>query len=374
VLLYIGGISPDLHLNSGFYVDNSPCADGGCAYLWHMSAEKIIAEWKEKKFKPIYWLEGEEPFFIDEVVAYAEHKILNESEASFNLNVFYGKDAEWTSVVNACMGYPMFGERKVVLLKEAQQMKDKDIEMLEGYIQKPLDSTVFVVSYKDKKLDARKKLSKLVKQNGEILTTKKIFENHLPEWVKTFVESQGMTINHQAVTMLVDHIGNDLGRLKNEVEKISVNLNKKKIISEEDIENFVGISKEFNVFELQDAISQKNLPKAIRIIQYFQSNPKAAPLQLILPTLYNYFSKIYLVASLPDQSENALKPYFYNNFFAAKQALFAVKNYGFSGAEKAILLLHEYNLKVIGINSAIGGNAAVGELLKELTVKIISAT
>jgi DNA polymerase-3 subunit delta len=174
--------------------------------------------------------------------------------------------------------------------------------------------------------------------------------------------------------MLVDHIGNDLGRLKNEVEKISVNLNKKKIISEEDIENFVGISKEFNVFELQDAISQKNLPKAIRIIQYFQSNPKAAPLQLILPTLYNYFSKIYLVASLPDQSENALKPYFYNNFFAAKQALFAVKNYGFSGAEKAILLLHEYNLKVIGINSAIGGNAAVGELLKELTVKIISAT
>ncbi len=344
----------------------------GCAYLWRMSAEKIIAEWKQKKFKPLYWLEGDEPFFIDEVVDYAEHKILNESEASFNLSVFYGKDAEWASVVNACMGYPMFGERKVVLLKEAQQMKG--IEMLENYIQKPLASTVFVVSYKDKKLDARTKFSKLVKQHGEILTTKKIYENQLPEWVKTFVESLGMTINHQAVAMLVDHIGNDLSRLKNEVEKISVNLNKKKNISEEDIENFVGISKEFNVFELQDAISQKNLPKAIRIIQYFQSNPKAAPLQLILPTLYNYFSKIYTVAALNEYSEAAFKPYFYNNSFAARQALSAVKNYGFSGAEKAILLIHEYNLKVIGINSAIGGTDATGEFLKEIAVKIISAT
>jgi DNA polymerase-3 subunit delta len=270
------------------------------------------------------------------------------------------------------MGYPMFGERKVVLLKEAQQMKG--IEMLENYIQKPLSSTVFVVSYKDKKLDARTKFSKLVKQHGEILTTKKIYENQLPEWVKTFVESLGMTINHQAVAMLVDHIGNDLSRLKNEVEKISVNLNKKKNISEEDIENFVGISKEFNVFELQDAISQKNLPKAIRIIQYFQSNPKAAPLQLILPTLYNYFSKIYTVAALNEYSEAAFKPYFYNNSFAARQALSAVKNYGFSGAEKAILLIHEYNLKVIGINSAIGGTDATGEFLKEIAVKIISAT
>ena len=229
-----------------------------------MSAEKIIAEWKQKKFKPLYWLEGEEPFFIDEVVDYAEHKILNESEASFNLTVFYGKDADWASVVNACMGYPMFGERKVVLLKEAQQMKD--IEKLENYIQKPLASTVLVISYKYKKLDARTKFSKSVKQHGELFSTKKIYENQLPEWTKEMVESFGLTINHTALLLLVDHIGNDLSRLKNEIEKISINLHKRKNITEEDIENYVGISKEFNVFELQDAISQKNLPKAIRII------------------------------------------------------------------------------------------------------------
>ena len=335
-----------------------------------MSAEKIIADWKQKKFKPVYWLEGEEPFFIDEVINYAEHKILNESEASFNLTVFYGKDAEWTSVVNACMGYPMFGERKVVLLKEGQQMKD--IEKLENYIQKPLASTIFIVGYKEKKLDARTKFSKAVKQHGELLSTKKIYESQLPEWTKEMIESFGLTINHAALLLLVDHIGNDLSRLKNEVEKISVNLNKKKTITEDDIENYVGISKEFNVFELQDAISQRNLPKAIRIIQYFQSNPKAAPIQLILPTLYSYFSKIYTAAALNSTSEEALKPLFYYNAFAAKQASVAIKNYGFSGAEKIVLLLHEYNLKSIGINSAVSGAAADSELLKELSVKIIS--
>jgi DNA polymerase-3 subunit delta len=332
-----------------------------------MSAEKIIAEWKQKKFRTLYWLEGDEPFFIDEVVDYAEHKILSESEASFNLTVFYGKDADWASVVNACMGYPMFGERKVVLLKEAQQMKD--IDRLENYIQRPLASTVLVISYKDKKLDARTKFSKSVKQNGELFSTKKIYDNQLPEWTKEMVENFGLTINHTALLLLVDHIGNDLSRLKNEIEKISINLHKRKNITEEDIENYVGVSKEFNVFELQDAISQKNLPKAIRIIQYFGSNPKAAPLQLILPTLYTYFSKIYTAAGQNDHNENALKPFFYNNPFAAKQAVIAIKNYGFSGAEKIILLLHEYNLKSIGINSSTNED---GELLKEMAVKIMS--
>lgn len=332
-----------------------------------MSAEKIIADWKNKKFKPVYWLEGDEPFFIDEVVDYAEHKLLSGSEASFNLTIFYGKDADWTLVINTCMRYPMFGERQVVLLKEAQQMKD--IDKLENYIQHPLSSTVLVVSYKDKKLDARTKFSKAVKQHGELLSTKKIYDSQLPEWTTEMIAAKGLSIHPNALSILVDHIGNDLSRLKNEVEKISINLDKRKTITEDDIENYVGVSKEFNVFELQDAISQKNLPKAIRIIQYFQSNPKAGPMQLILPTLYNYFSKIYVAAAESGFSDAVLKPLFYNNPFAVKQAAIAVNNYGFAGAEKILLLLHEYNLKNIGINSG----SANAELLKELAVKIISA-
>jgi DNA polymerase-3 subunit delta len=332
-----------------------------------MSAEKIIADWKNKKFKPLYWLEGDEPFFIDEVVDYAEHHLLSESEAQFNLTVFYGKDADWATVLNACMGYPMFGERKVVLLKEAQQMKD--IDKLENYIQKPLSSTVFVVSYKDKKLDARTKFSKAVKQHGELLSTKKIYDNQLPEWTSEMVAAKGLSIQGNALAILVDHIGNDLSRLKNEIEKISINLDKRKNITEEDIEKYVGVSKEFNVFELQDAISQKNLPKAIRIIQYFQSNPKAGPVQLILPTLYNYFSKIYVAAAEGKMSEQTLKPMFYNNPFAVKQAIGAINNYGYAGAEKILLLLYEYNLKNIGINN---GATTDADLLKELAVKIIA--
>ena len=136
-----------------------------------MSAEKIIADWKSKKFKPVYWLEGDEPFFIDEVIDYAEHNLLSESEAQFNLTIFYGKDADWTSVINTCMRYPMFGERQVVLLKEAQHMKD--IDRLENYIQRPLASTIFVISYKDKKLDARTKFSKAVKATWRIAFNQK---------------------------------------------------------------------------------------------------------------------------------------------------------------------------------------------------------
>ena len=249
----------------------------------------------------------------------------------------------------------------------------KDIEKLESYIENPLGSTVLVVSYKGKTLDGRSKFSKLIKKKGEVFLSKKIYDNQLPSWINGYLQTNGFKITSKALNLLVDHIGNDLSRIVNEIDKLSLNIGKEKNITEDDIEKFVGVSKEFNVFELQDAISQKNLPKAIRIIQYFQSNPKAAPLQLVLPTLYNYFSKIYMAAALNDYSENALKPLFYNNPFAARQALTAVKNYGFSGAEKIILLLHEYNLKGIGINSAISGSAADGEFLKELAAKIIMA-
>ncbi len=333
-----------------------------------MSAEKIISDWKKKNFKPIYWLEGEEPYFIDMVVNYAENYILSESEASFNLTIFYGRDTDWASVVNACMRYPMFAERQVVLLKEAQHMKE--IEKLENYVARPLASTVFVVSYKDKKVDGRTKFSRLLKEKGELLTTKKLYDYHLPEWASQMIQQHGLSINQKALAILVDHIGNDLSRLQNEIEKLSVNLKDRNNITEDDIETFIGVSKEFNVFELQDAIAQKNLAKAIRIIQYFAANPKAAPIQLILPTLYSYFSKVYSTFGMENKSEQSLSPVFSRNPFAAKQALQACNNYGYDGVEKILLLLHHYNLRSIGINDTGTDDA---ELLKELVVKIMAA-
>ena len=335
-----------------------------------MSAEKIITDFKKKNFKPFYWLEGEEPFFIDEVMNFAEHHLLSESEASFNLSVFYGKDANWADIINACKRYPMFAERQVVLLKEAQQMKDTDLEKLDPYFENPLSSTVLVVSYKDKKLDARKKIVKTIKAKGELLTTKKMYDNQLPEWVNGMVLQHGLSINPKSVAMIVDNIGNDLSRIKNEVEKLAVNLGKRKNISEDDIENYIGVSKEYNVFELQDAIGKKNLPKALKIIQYFERNPKAGPIQLILPSLYSFFSKAYTIFSATSSNEKEIAAQIGINPYFIKDYMAAVKNYQYAGVEKVLLLLHQYNLKSVGINT--GSNNSDADLMKELVVKIMA--
>lgn len=331
-----------------------------------MSAEKILGDWKKKLFKPVYWLEGEEDFYIDKIMNYAEHKLLPESEAGFNLTVFYGKDANWSDVVNACMRYPMFAERQVVLLKEAQQMKD--IDKLEPYIEKPLSSTIFVVSYKEKTLDKRTKLYKTIKKDGEVFTSEKVKDYKMVEWVTDYVAQQGFNMDQKAIILLVDFVGNDLSRITNEIEKITVNLGKRNTITEDDIEKYVGVSKEYNAFELQSAMSKKNLAKAITIIQYFESNPKAAPIQLVLPALYGFFSKLYIIFGMADKSENAVKSLFYNNPFAAKEALGAMKLYGYEGVEKALLLLHEFNLKSVGVNDT---GTSDGSLLKEMVVKMM---
>lgn len=331
-----------------------------------MSAEKILNDWKKKNFKPVYWLEGEESYFIDKLVQYAEKNILSEAEASFNLMIFYGKDASWSDIVNACMRYPMFADRQVVILKEGQQMRD--IEKLEGYISKPLKSTVFIVSYKDKKVDGRSKLAKQLKDNAEMLSTKKMYDNRLPEWTAELIQSKGHTIAPKALVLLVDHIGNDLSRIENEVDKVLVNLADRKGITENDIETYVGVSKEFNSYELQNALARKDLSKAIRIIQYFEANPKAAPIQMILPTLYTLFSKTYMIFGQNSTDEKAVaagigvSPYFIKEF------MLAAKNYGYEGTEKALLLLHQYNLKSVGVNDTGTSDAS---LMKEMVAKMV---
>lgn len=332
-----------------------------------MSAEKIISEWKKKKFKPVYWLEGEEDYYIERVVDHAEHHILDESQAGFNLTVFYGRDADWASVVNACRRYPMFAEFQVVLLKEAQQMKD--IDKLEGYIENPLPSTLFVVAYKGKSYDKRTKLYKLLKSNAEIFSSEKIRDYKLAEWIGELLQAKGFKMNSKAISLVEEHIGNDLSRIANEIDKLALNLKGRKEITEDDIEQYIGISKEYNVFELQAAIAKKDLARAITIIQYFEGNPKAGPIQMVLPALYASFSKVYTVFGMNDRSEAALKPHFYFNAVAVKNALETINNYGYEGIERILLLLHQYNLKGVGIDNAGTSDAS---LMKEMVVKMIA--
>ncbi len=329
--------------------------------------EKILADWDKKKYKPVYWLEGEEPYYIDQLTHFAEHNILSESEASFNLSIFYGKDADWASVVNACKRYPMFGETQVVLLKEAQQMRD--IDKLENYIDNPLNSTIFIVAYKEKKLDARTKFAKLVKQKGELVSTKKLYENQITPWTEEMIKRHGLTITHKALFLIIDNVGNDLSRLQNEIEKLKINLEGRTNITEDDIEKYIGISKDFNPFELQDAIANRNMNKTLRIIQYFKANPKAGPIQLLLPTLYSFFSKLYVVVTSGNTSENNIKQAFNFNPVSSAAAVNAIKAYNFHSIEKILLLLHEYNLRAIGVND---GGTEDADLLKEMAVRMMS--
>ena len=331
-----------------------------------MSAEKIISSWKKKSFKPVYWLEGEESFFIDEIVAFAEHHILSESEASFNLSVFYGKDADWSNIVNACMRYPMFSEKQVVLIKEAQHFRD--IDKLESYIEKPLASTIFIIAYKEKKLDGRSKLSKLVKKQ-EYFSSEKIKEYKLAEYALQIVEDQGFYISQKALLLLTDHIGNDLSRLHNEIKKLALNIKQGQNITEDDIETYIGISKEFNVFELQDALAKKNTAKALRIIKYFGDNPKAAPIQLILPSLYGFFSKVAGLYDAAGINEKELAAMLGINPYIIKNYTLVTQIYNYNEIENILLLLHQYNLRSIGINDT---GTPPQELLKEMVMKIVA--
>ncbi len=331
-----------------------------------MSVEKILEDWRNRKFRPVYWLEGEEDYYIDQLVQVAEHQLLTESEAGFNLTIFYGREANWADIVNACMRYPMFAERQVVLLKEAQQMKDLD--KLEGYISQPLASTVFVVAHKEKKVDGRSKLAKLLKEKTELLQTKKMYDNQLPAWTEKLVSSKGYGITQKALHLLVDHIGNDLSRIDNEIDKLLLNLAGRKQITEDDIESYVGVSKEFNVFELQEALARKDMPKAIRIIQYFESNPKAGPIQMVLPALYNFFSKVFQVYGVPSRDEKSIASAIGVSPFFVKDYLAAANRYDYAGIERVLLLLHDYNLKSVGINAPSGSDAS---LMKELVAKML---
>ena len=333
-----------------------------------MTLEKILAELKKQQFRPVYWLEGEEEFFIDQVIEYAEKNILSESEASFNLTIFYGRDTSWPDLFNACRKYPMFSDKQVVILKEAQAMKD--VEKLENYVEKPLSSTLLFVAYKGKKVDGRTKLAKLLKDKAVLLTSKKLYDNELPEWTSDLIKTKGFTITNKALFLLIDHIGNDLSRLDNEVNKLILNLDKRKNITEDDVEMFVGISKEFNVFELQQAIAAKDLYKAIRIIQYFESNPKAAPIQLIFPSLYNYFSKVQMIYSVPSRDEKSVAAAIGVSPWFVKDYLQTAMRFSNQEIETILLLLHHYNLKGIGVNDS-GSSDAM--LLKEMTVKMIAA-
>ena len=330
-----------------------------------MDKNQILKDWKNRKYHPVYWLEGDESYFIDALVEAAERNILTEDEAAFNLIIHYGKETAWAQVLNSCMRYPVFSEKQVVIVKEAQQMKD--IEKLEAYIAKPMASTILLVAYKDKKVDGRSKLAKLLKDKAVYFLSSKLKENELSGWIDQYLQSKGYKASSKAVFLMSEHIGNDLSRIASEIDKLFIHLGGRKEINEDDIESCVGISKEYNLFEFQSAVGKKNIQKSFQILQYFENNPKAAPVQMILPVLYSYFSKVYMLLNAKGDDKYIASQTGINAWYL-KDYRQTASLYGYDGIESALLLLHAYNLKSVGIHNTGTEDAS---LLKELVSKMI---
>ncbi len=288
-----------------------------------MTFDEIIASIRNKVFYPIYYLHGEESFFIDEICKAIDENVLNESEKDFNQTVVYGRDIEMNSLVAMIKRYPMMANHQVVIVKEAQNLKN--IDELNSYAENPQKSTILVLCHKYGKLDGRKKIAKVLKTKHVLFESKKLYENEIPGWIEKYLKSKGYGIFPEAAMLLSENLGDDLSRVANEIEKLFISVPQGTKINKVHIEENIGISKEYNVFELQRALGQRDIVKANKIIFYFASDPKRYPALMVIPILFNYFMNLMTIHSLQDKSSRSvasalsLNPYFVNEYMKAYQ-------------------------------------------------------
>jgi DNA polymerase III subunit delta len=333
-----------------------------------MDASLIIKDIQAKKFAPLYFLHGEETYYIDLITEAIQKYCLEEHERDFNQTILYGKDAELLALQSELKAYPMMAERRLVILKEAQDFKHLDA--LESYTEAPSPTTIFLVCYKHKSYDARKKILKNFAKNGLIFKSDKIRDYQLPDWIAKYVRTQDLQINGKATMLLAEFLGADLGRIANEIEKLRIILGPNASINEQHIEQHIGISKDYNIFELVNAVAQKQTDKVFKIVQYFEYNPKAGELVVIVPALFKYFSQLMRVHFTPNKTRESIASSVGVHPFVAGELLANRQNYDPKKIAAIIALLHDYDLKVKGMgNSQMSGP----ELLKELVFQILYA-
>ncbi len=332
-----------------------------------MKFEQILDNLKNKKYSPIYLLSGEEAYFIDEISDYIEAHVLGEGEKEFNQTILYGKETDVPTIVSNAKRFPMMSDYQVVIVKEAQEVKN--IEELADYATQPLASTLLVLCYKYKKFDKRKTLVKTVAKTGVFFESTKLYENKIPDWIGSQLQHKGFTIRPKAALMLTEFLGTDLSKISNEIGKLEINLPKGTEITDVIIEENIGISKDYNVFELQKALGSKNVFKANQIVNYFAANQKDNPMPKVVGVLNMFFSKLLMYHATKDKSSGniaktlSINPFFVNDFQRA------AKSYPFSKLTEVISLLREYDLKSKGVNNS---SSTDGELMKELVYKILN--
>ena len=330
------------------------------------TTNQLISNIKEGKIAPIYFLMGEEAYYIDMISDYIESNVLKEEEKGFNQMVLYGKEVSIQDIVSNSKRYPMMAERQVLIVKEAQDLS-RNIEKLVAYAENPQLTSVLVLNYKYKKLDKRKKLYKAISKSGLIFDSKKLYENQVSDWIRRVLSGRKYKIEPKASQMFVEFLGSDLSKISNELDKLVLILPEDTIINDKHIEENIGISKDFNNFELRKAVGEKNLVKANRIINYFSENSKNNPLVMTISLLNNFFTQLLLFHGLQDKSKSSVakslgvSPYFIDEYFLA------ARNYPMRKVAQVIATLRDADIKSKGV----GASLSHKDILKELLFKIL---
>ena len=348
------------------------------------SFEEIYKDIEAKKYSPIYLLQGDEPYYIDRISDLIENKVLDEAEKGFNQTILYGRDIEKTQLTSLAKGFPMMGNHQVIIVKEAQDLKafsrsksadeeesgdnKKDIDPFVNYLSNPLPSTILVFCYKYKTLDKRSKAYKAIEKNGVVFESKKLHESKLTDWIERYIVSKNYKIVPAAAKLMADYLGNDLAKVVNEVNKLTITLPQGTTIDSTHIEKNIGISKDFNIFELQNALGRKDVIKSTQIVNYFRANPKSNPFVLTIHNLFSYFSKVMLYHTLSDKSNATVASKLKINPFFVREYETAARNYPLAKTGFIIGYLREYDLKSKGHNNS---SASEGDLLRELIFKIL---
>jgi DNA polymerase-3 subunit delta len=340
------------------------------------AVDTILKDIRNKRIAPVYLIHGDEPYYIDRIAEELEKVAVPVAERGFNQFVLFGKDADVGAVLNYARRYPFMAERQLVLVKEAQQLTgigDKSAQtLLEDYALNPLASTILMLCYTKEEgkpaLDERKAWVKAFGSKGKLLGVKKLYDNKVPDWIGEYCREQGAKVSPKACQLLADHIGNDLKRLAGEIDKILINLHVGEEISAGTVERLVGISKEYNVFELQKALTQRDVVKANRIVDYFARNPKDNPLVVILAQLFSYFSKVLLVQASKDQSDKALAPLLGVNPFFVKDYLSAARTFPLNKVADIIHAIRRADARSKGIDAP---TLSEGDILRELVFDIL---
>lgn len=331
-----------------------------------LTFEQIMADLKNKIYKPIYFLMGAESYYIDQITDYISNNVLAEAEKAFNQTVVYGRDVDVSDIDGLARRYPMMASHQVIIVKEAQAVKNLD--KLVYYAEKPLNSTILVINFKYKNLAKNKKLYKAINKTGIIFESKKLYDNQIPAWINKYLNNKLFTIDPVASALLNEYLGTDLSKITNELDKLAISLPPNSKITTKDIEENIGISKDYNNFELQSALAKKDVLKANRIVNHFGQNQKENPIVLTINSLYQYFRKILIYHFLKDKSNRSVAASLGVNPYFVKDYQTAARRYNPKKVVQVISFLREYDLKSKGLDNA---SMKPEDLLKELIFKIL---